>query len=208
MRADRNMTRRSAPPDRSSADELDQLRATCSAQKRELQAMRDTVATFRNGALALAVENDQLRVSIDLLQALDDANHPSADSGLFETKLALDPDAPAAARRFVTEILRDRAPHGVLDRARLIVSELIADNVDVDGRHGHPAVLRIACSRTSVRLELEAPGRDVPTDRPRANASFSRHLLQTFSDRWGGEQILPGGIRSWAEIAITTPAEP
>ena len=205
MRADRDTTRRPGMRDRSNANELDDLRATCSAQEQELQAMRETVVTFRNGALALAIENDQLRVSIDLLQALDDAHHASLANELFETKLALDPHASAVARGFVTEVLGDRVPHGVLDRARLIVSELIADNLDDDGSD-EPAFLRIACSRTAVRLELESPSQDVAVERPGGGASFSRHLLQLFSDRWGGEQILPGGTRSWAEIAITTPA--
>jgi len=205
MRADRNTTRRSELPDRPSGNELDDLRATCSAQERELQAMRETVVTFRNGALALAVEHDQLRVSIELMQALDDAHFGSTDAGLFETKLALDPHASAVARGFVAEVLGERAPHGVLERARLVVSELIADNLDDHIRHAKPAVLRVACSRTAVRLELLATS---STGRPRAGANISRYLLRTFSDRWGGEQMLPRGTRSWAEIAIPTPTGP
>src|SRR4051794_36102041 len=135
------------------AEPLD-LRALCARQRDELMTLRETVALFRRGVHRLGVENDHLRAFIDVMGALEHARHRPDERQRTETELELGAHTSAAARAVVTASLRARAPYRVLDRARLIASELTTDG---DPRSDEWLVLRIESSRHVIRLEVEPP---------------------------------------------------
>jgi anti-sigma regulatory factor (Ser/Thr protein kinase) len=116
-----------------------------------------------------------------------------------------DVQAPTAARGLVTRALRDRVGAEVLERARLLASELTTNSV----RHsGAPAdielVFRVEVSDTMVRLEVQDPGHDgaIAPRPPSECGGFGLNIVQTLSERWGLERVASGGTRVWAQIAL------
>jgi hypothetical protein len=192
--------------DRDSAPQsTDALEATCRRQAHELQTLGETVSVFRKGAHALSVENARLRSEIATMRALAaHARAPTLDTDVTEARLPLDVQAPAAARAIVAEFLRDRVPHGLLDRARLIVSELIADAVrEADVPTDRFVVLRIESSPTTVRLELNDPERAAIAVKLEDRSSIALQVMQAASEAWGGEQHPAGGTRTWAQLRLS-----
>jgi hypothetical protein len=189
--------------------QVDALEATCRRQAHEIQTLGETVSVFRKGAHALSVENARLRDVVDTMRALAaHARTPSLDTDVTEARLPLDVHTPAVARAFVVEFLRDRVPHGLLERAKLIVSELITDGVSNGGAAtDRDVVLRIESSPTTVRLELDDPERAgvvVEVDPP---GWFGLQVMQAVSEAWGGERDAKGGTRTWALLALSGPLE-
>jgi hypothetical protein len=201
MQADREAGAFPLPRDHLDATELFDLRAACARQRNELMTLRETAALFRKGVHRLGVENDRLRVVIDVMRALDHARDQPDERRRTEIELEPGEHAPAAASTLVTDFLRDHVPSRVLARARSIASELTTDSVrDGDPRSDRRLVLRIESSPSVIRLEVESPDGlgDGGTRRP------GQQRLQTYSDRWGGERTAFGGTLLWAEIAVTT----
>jgi anti-sigma regulatory factor (Ser/Thr protein kinase) len=183
------------------------LETTCARQASELHMLADTLAVFRNGAMELLIAN----VAIQKQLARERAPRLARDVVTDEVDLALDDRAPRAARVAVDAALPGHVTPAILDDARLIVTELVANSVRHSGAPS-PArlVLRIARSPTILRLELEDPGRDgvisvgLP-DRSAGNG-FGLNLVQMISERWGAERVATGGTRVWSQLALDTPA--
>jgi hypothetical protein len=170
--------------------ELTTLLETCKRQALEIQTLDETVSVFRKGAHALSVENARLRSEVSTLRALaQHARLPALDPERIEARLPLDARTPAAARALVAELLRERMPHDLLERARQIVSELLARSLTDNGETDRFVVLRIESSPGTVRLEVDDPGRTGVT-----------------GDAWGGERVPTGGTRSWAQLALGAPS--
>jgi hypothetical protein len=200
MEADRN----SAPQ---SSAQVGALEDTCRRQARQIQILGETVSVFRKGAHSLSVENARLRGQVGTMRALTaHARTPALDTDVTEARLPLNARAAATARAIVVEFLRDRVPHGLLDRAKLIVSELIADGVNEGvAPTDRFVVLRIESSPTSVRLELDDPERAGAVVKVDAPGSFGRQVMQAISEAWGGERDPNGGTRTWAQLQLSGP---
>jgi serine/threonine-protein kinase RsbW len=130
-----------------------------------------------------------------------------------EVRLPLDAQAPGAARIVAAQYLRDRVTAPVLDRARLLVSELVTNSM----RHcGAPAAegvtVRFQLTRAMLRLEVEDRGHNGaiaarPPDRQNGGG-FGLNIVQTLSDRWGIERSTHTGTRVWAQLPRTPPTAP
>ena len=73
--------------------------------------------------------------------------------------LPLDVRAPAIARIVVAEFLHGRVPASVIERARLVASELVTNSVRHSGVSDGVVVVGIELTATMVRLEVADPGR-------------------------------------------------
>jgi hypothetical protein len=186
--------------------QVDALGATCRRQAREIQTLGETVSVFRKGAHSLSVENARLRGEVGTMRALAaHARTPALDTDVTEARLPLNARAPGTARAIVVEFLRDRVPHALLDRAKLIVSELVTAGVNErEAPADRFAVLRIESSPTTVRLELDDPERSgavVNVD----DGWFGFQVLKAVSEAWGGERDPDGGTRTWAQLQLGGP---
>jgi signal transduction histidine kinase len=163
--------------------ELDTLRATCRRQALVIDSLREAAAALRRGALALKAENAELRV---------------VHGETIEVHLALDVQAPGAARSFVADALRPVAP-SLLDDALLLVSELVTNSVRHSGAPaGERVVVRVELRPGMLRLEVENPGGGGDTQ---IGGGFGLTLVQVLSERWGVERVARGGTRIWAQLA-------
>jgi serine/threonine-protein kinase RsbW len=193
----------------SASVERDDVRATCRRQARVIDILTDAVVTLRTGAAALKAQNAELRADNERLRGRGRERQKLVSRvEAVEVRLALDVHAPAAARSAVASALRDRVPAAVLDRARLLVSELATNSVRHSGAiPGDDLVLRVQPSKTTVRLEVEDSGRgDVVVARPpdlNGGGGFGLNLVHTLSERWGVEYAVAGGTRVWARLSLT-----
>ena len=133
---------------------------------------------------------------------------PPTQRPRVEIQLPVDAHAPAQARLAV-DVLVDWFPEAVLDRVRLLVSEIVTNSV----RHAGlgPAdqiVLALHVTATGIRVETydQGPGYAVqpgpPTpDRP---SGWGLFLVGALADRWGVDRN--GGSRTWFEIDASAPA--
>jgi signal transduction histidine kinase len=183
------------------------LEATCRSQAHEIQTLGETVSVFRKGAHSLSVENARLRGQVETMRALAaHARTPALDTDVTEARLPLNVRAPGTARAIVIEFLRDRVPHGLLDRAKLIVSELVTASVNErDAPADRFVVLRIESSPTTVRLELDDPERAGAVVKLDDDGWFGLQVMQAVSEAWGGERHPEGGTRTWAQLQLSGP---
>jgi anti-sigma regulatory factor (Ser/Thr protein kinase) len=188
--------------------ETDDLRAACRHQAHVIDALNGTVATLRAGASALKTQNAELRAANDRLRRPGrERREVEAQVDPLEVRLPLDVHAPAAARAAVADALRDAVSTAVLDRARLLVSELTTNSVTHSGATaGDALVLRVECSTTRVRLEVEDCGRgDSIAARPAdvgRGGGFGLNLVPTLRERWGVERAVAGPTRVWAQLLL------
>ena len=194
--------------------QLRALRTECSRQTSTIGALGDAVGALRTGARALKAENAGLRADVARLQHRRDASvtaeRESEDEQASEDSIALNVDAPAAARAIATATLRGRVPASVLERARLVASELATNSVLHSGA-GDDAklIVRITLTRATVAVEIEDSGRD-GTIAPRAGdavngGGYGLGVVQTVSEAWGLERAAAGGTRVWARLARAAP---
>jgi len=205
----------SAEKQSSLLSELNRLRTTCRRQERTITALGQAMAVMRSGADVLNAENADLRAANQRMRDLGagtPATPAAVDDEATEIRLELDAKAPAAARAFVTGLLQGRVPDPVLDRARLLTSELVTNSVI----HSHAPeearmVFRLEFAHGAVRLEVEDPGRRgaVAPRPPDFNGAggFGLNLVQRLSERWGVERVAAGGTRVWAQIALQSSGE-
>jgi anti-sigma regulatory factor (Ser/Thr protein kinase) len=209
MHPDESVLTNGEPPStRQDASQLDQLRATCRRQALVIDSLSAAAAALRRGALALKAENAQLRVD----NSEGRRRSPSAvdervdDGEAIEVRLALDVQAPGAARRVVADCLDQRVTPTLLDDAQLLVSELVTNSVLHSGASaGDGVVVRVELTLSTVRVEVEDPGRGGVVG-PRAadvvrGGGFGLSLVHALSERWGLERVAVGGTRVWAELA-------
>ena len=114
-------------------------------------------------------------------------------------------DAPSQARRFVSDAMTQvvGGPHGVIDDAVLVVSELVtnATNAGAD-----EIVVELDIHHRMTRVGVEDDGQGTPE--PHSASETDEHgrglaIVSTLTDGW---QIRPtdGGKQVWADV----PADP
>jgi anti-sigma regulatory factor (Ser/Thr protein kinase) len=172
--------------------ELDKLRATCRRQELVIDSLGEAAATLRRGVLALKAENAQLRA----------AEHDHA----VEVRLALDAQAPAAARSVVADCLGRGVAESEVDDARLLVTELVTNSLRHSGASaGDHVVVRVELKPGLLRIEVEDSGRGgmiAPRSADmESTGGFGLNLVQALSERWGVERVAIGGTRVWAQLA-------
>lgn len=192
--------------------QLRELRAECSRQANTIGALGEAVGALRTGARALKAENAGLRADVSRLRHRRFAPIAAEreDEHTTEDSIALNVDAPAAARAIATATLRGRVPAAVLERARLLATELATNSVLHSGAGAEATlIVRVTLTRTTVGVEVEDPGHD-GTIAPRpgdavTGRGFGLGLVQTLSESWGLERAAAGGTRVWARLARATP---
>src|SRR4051812_22421242 len=122
----------------------DELRATCRTQALKIEALGQAVSALRRGAVALKAENAELRAACDR----PGSGRPRTGA-VFAVGLPCDARAPGAARIVVAQRLHDRVAADVLQRAQLLVSELVTNSVRHSGGGCQaPVFVRVLLSRT------------------------------------------------------------
>ena len=187
------------------------LRVTCQRQACAIETMTRVIANLRQGALALKAENAELRAPGADTRRDQVGVRPAHGSGEWiEARAPLDVRAPGAARIVVAAVLAERVAASVLERARLVISELVTNSV----RHsGAPAeagvVVRVRRVDGGFWLEVEDPGCDGVVAQHAANqeagGGFGLHIVQALSERWGIERAAQGGTRVWAQLSDKAP---
>jgi len=139
------------------------------------------------------------------VEPAEDSAPPDAEQ-CTEIRLPLDAGAPAAARIVVGEVLAEGVAPGVLDGAKLAMSELVTNSVEHSGAPaGHALLIRVGRFDGGFWLEVEDPGLEgfvaprVPDER--AGGGFGLHLVEYLSERWGVERVAHRGTRVWAEFS-------
>lgn len=113
----------------------------------------------------------------------------------------------AAARRFAEETLQGWGCAGLIESARLLVSELVVNAVI----HAHtPPALRLRYEGTRLRVEVTDGSTTAPRRRPYSpTATTGRGLmiLDAVADHWGVE-VGQGSKTVWFELDSTTVDHP
>jgi len=113
------------------------------------------------------------------------------------------PSAAMTARLEITRGLSQRIAGGVLEDARLLLTELITNalrhaDMTPDDKIGVSAQL----SEGTLRIEVRDPGRDGPVERrepgPRGGG-YGLVLVDSLTDHWGVERR--DGTMVWAELS-------
>jgi anti-sigma regulatory factor (Ser/Thr protein kinase) len=142
----------------------------------------------------------------DLLAQLKAARTPIAIlNGInrLEATLPVSPAAAATARATLTRWLAGHLPVEVLEDARLLASELVANSI------GHAelpadASLRLAVQLNggALRVEVRDPGTSgavAPREPDRVRGGgFGLHLVDLIATRWGVNRT--GGTHVWFEV--------
>lgn len=180
--------------------ELAELRAACRRQAAVIEALTRVVGRLRTGVTALKAENAQLRAAD---RGFDRAEDRSSAMG---TRIAVGVHAPAAARRFATRVLDDRVSRLVLERSKLVLSELVTDRLC----HGSVAqgylTVRVLVGSDEVRLEVEDSADRFPAS-PAWEPRLGLRIIESLSERWGRERCADGSTRAWA-VLTQSPADP
>ena len=119
----------------------------------------------------------------------------------FRDRLPASSRAPGTARRLIERALTD-TPLPVLDRVKLLVSELVTNAVLHGSRTKDSAVgLMVRAARSSITVEVTDTGSGFE-QRFRApsvrDSGWGLSLVEQLSDRWG--VIRNGETRVWFEI--------
>jgi len=120
----------------------------------------------------------------------------------FHRTIPNGPRAPAEARAMVSDLGAD-VPREVLDRVRLVASEIVTNSY----KHaGNPvgAPIRVALSLRGDRLRLEVVDHSLfdptpETDREQDEVRWGLRIVKQVTNDWG--RISEGGI--WAEFDVT-----
>ena len=117
--------------------------------------------------------------------------------------LPADPSAPASARSAL-EPLRDALPADEFVDVRLLVSELVVDELRAP-REG-AATIHLAASLDAGLLRIElvegwTPGADPPVRPHPGDPGWGVYLAQLLGDRWGTEPVA-ARTRIWVEKRI------
>ena len=108
------------------------------------------------------------------------------------------PEAAAAMRRFVADVLRAWGEEELLWEANLIASEL-ATNALIRG--GSPFRAYVSRARGVVRMRVEDIGTSEPTGRTSATGMRDRGaaIVRKLADRWGYDEQA-GATVTWVEL--------
>ena len=197
MQSDPQASRNGSPSSsaRRVSAELEDLRATCRKQARDITELRDMLITL--GALTA---NDAELLAADRRHARDSA------AGPWKARLALNACAPAAARGVVADVFAELVPASVLHDAVLLVSELTDNSVRHSGvGPDGELVLRVRLHDAAVRIDIEDDGvTGVPAlcEPAPDGGGLGLHIVQALSEAWGIERDTAAGTHVWAQIAI------
>lgn len=193
--------------------ETDVLRALCRRQARVIDRLGGAMSALRAGARALTAENADLRAENHRIRSVLGSGASTSGIGgdATEVRLALDPEAPRAARAIVGQCLRDGVAAPVLDNAQLIVSELVTNSLRHSGVTRDDGVgVRVQLTLGSVHLAVEDHGRhaEIAPAVPdlERGSGFGLNLVESLSQRWGVEPLAEGGTRVWAQLPRSAPA--
>jgi anti-sigma regulatory factor (Ser/Thr protein kinase) len=190
--------------------ELASLRATCRRQAWVVETMTRVLVNLRVGVSALRAENAELRAWAERAHGVCRSpmrGEPgSGASECVEARLPLDVRAPGAARIVVAQMLGERVAAVVLERAKLVMSELVTDSVrHSGGSAGAGVAVRVRRLDGGFWLEVEDHGDDGAAVRragdPLAGGGFGLSIVRALSERWGIERNARGGTRAWAELS-------
>jgi anti-sigma regulatory factor (Ser/Thr protein kinase) len=193
--------------------EIAKLRATCRRQAWAIETIMRVLTNLRTGVAALKAENAELRAlesrARDLRSAADVGWAPDAGE-CVEARVPLDARAPGAARSVVGRVLGERVAAVVLERAKLVMSELVTNSVrHSGGGAGAAVVVRVCPVPEGFWLEVEDSGHDGAVARtavnPEAGGGYGLLLVDALSEQWGLERRAQGGTRAWAHLSDTTP---
>ena len=190
MQSDPQASRNGSPasPARRVSAELEDLRATCRKQARDISELRDMLITLG----ALTTNNAEL-FAVDRRHAGDSA------AGPWKARLPLDACAPAAARGVVADVLAERVPASVLHDAVLLVSELTENSVRHSGvGPDGELVLRVRLHDAAVRIDVEDDGvTGVPAlcEPAPDGGGLGLHIVQALSEAWGIERDIRPVVR-------------
>jgi anti-sigma regulatory factor (Ser/Thr protein kinase) len=173
--------------------------------------MSRVLRDVRAGLRALKAENAELRELTKRRRAAADDRSAFGEGVWAEACVPLDVRAPGAARIVVAQVLGERIAAPVLERAKLVMSELVSNSVRHSGAAaGAGVIFRVRLIAGGFWLEVEDPGDGGAVAQhaatPDANSGFGLHIVQALSERWGIERALQGGTRVWAQLADTVPA--
>ena len=179
------------------------MRSACRRQARSIELLSAVASNLRSGSAALRAENAELRSANERIGRQADDGAARRDGDALQVRLPLDVQAPSAARSVVGR-LRGRVPALVLQDALLVVSELVTNGVCHSGESDGAIIVRVELTGTTVRLEVEDPGRGgmVAPRTPDLGGGFGLNLVQDLCERWGLERAAAGGgTRVWAQLA-------
>jgi anti-sigma regulatory factor (Ser/Thr protein kinase) len=111
------------------------------------------------------------------------------------------PEAVAAARRFVNDVLEGWGEHEIIWEAALVVSELATNALTHSGSPFRASVRR---SRDVVRIGVEDAGPGLPESRAATLDDLNGRgiaIIDEIADRWGFDPLTNGKV-SWAELAV------
>jgi anti-sigma regulatory factor (Ser/Thr protein kinase) len=211
MQADhRGAAKRPASESGSEASDVAALRATCRRQAWAIETMSRVLRDVRTGLRALKAENAELRAVSDRRHRAGDDRRTVGEGVWVEACVPLDVRAPGAARILVAQVLGERIAAPLLERAKLVMSELVSNSVRHSGAAADAGVIfRVRVVAGGFWLEVEDPGRDGTVAQhaaaPDATGGFGLHIVQALSERWGIERALQGGTRVWAQLSDTAP---
>ena len=189
--------------------ELAEWRATCRRQAAAIEALTRVVGRLRSGLTALKAENAELRAGALYERSIGPVTAMVEPGPSVEARVALGLHAPATARRLVTRMLEHQVRREVLERAKLVISELVTNSVC----HGVPtetgyATVRLSLANDLLRLEVEDPGGGgtvaLRTADARTGEGFGLQIVESVSERWGTERSAGGSTRVWAELSVST----
>jgi anti-sigma regulatory factor (Ser/Thr protein kinase) len=195
----------------SAAAENAALRVTCRRQAWVIDTMTRVIGNLRGGVSALKAENTELRAELVRLQNPGFGPRGAAasePSECVEERVPLDAHAAAVARELVARLLAQRVTSPVLERAKLMMSELVTTGV----RHGEAsgaghAAIRVAVWDGGIWLEVEHPGGgevvSQPAEEARPGDGFDPDVVHALDERWGSEHSTTGGTRMWAQLSDT-----
>jgi serine/threonine-protein kinase RsbW len=195
------------------AAEIARLRATCRRQAWAVETMTRVLLNLRRGVAALKAENAELRASATRARALRSAADAAWAAAAHEScavRVPLDVRAPGAARMVVERVLGERVPALVLERAKLVMSELVSNSVQHSGATvAEGVVVRVRVVTGGFCFEVEDCGSDGGVARHAAEVGaeggFGLRIVDTLSERWGIERRAHGGTRAWAQMSDAVP---
>jgi hypothetical protein len=151
--------------------------------ERRLRYQDLAIARLMRETRRLRDENAELREQLEAGRRPDPA---VAEPCRLEARLPVGPGGPAAARAALTRWLTGQVPGEVLDDARLLASELVANSGGVE-RANEEAALRFAVELRdgALRVDLRAPSRAASPRRDLRCGGFGLQLVEALASRWG-----------------------
>jgi serine/threonine-protein kinase RsbW len=130
---------------------------------------------------------------------------PCDDPLLLDVPIALGAQAPRAARDVVAGVLAEWMPAALVERAQLVVSELVTNSLLHSGAGpGQHVTLTLRAWDRRCRVEVEDPGHEgaiAPRSPDLLNGGgMGLNLVAAVSECWGVIRDDGGSNRVWAQL--------